>query len=395
MKLNFYTEAVAGGYVGKCKQDQSLSYFSAGKDRNSRDRALKGVKRLAKKGDAKPRKVNRIALVIDRSGSMSPLITHAVDSLNENIETIKKNAKDTGQESIVSVYAFDRYVSNIKRPSFASDVRKIEYNEVIPDGTTALFDAVRMAIEELEAAGSLEVNACARAGKSVDVSYLVIVITDGYENASKTSAPELTRLMASVQSTDRWTLSFLVPHGSKSSLVAMGIPAGNISEWEQTVQGVQEYSQLNTRSLNTYYSARDAGQTKSMAFFQTDLSNVSSNTLKKTLDNISSQVRVLSVDKEEAIRPFVQRKLGDYKPGTAFYQLTKSEKKVQDYKNLLVMEKGKKEVFAGDDARSVLGIPYGDLSIKPGNHANFDVFIQSTSNNRKLVRGTKLVVKVK
>lgn len=35
--------------------------------------------------------------------------------------------------------------------------------------------------------------------------------------------------------------------------------------------------------------------------------------------------------------------------------------------------------------------PSFDAQVKPGNHANFDIFVQSTSFNRKLVRGTKLL----
>ena len=70
--------------------------------------------------------------------------------------------------------------------------------------------------------------------------------------------------------------------------------------------------------------------------------------------------------------------------------------KLQDAKNkrMINADATLKAVFGGTDARSVLGIPEGqNLKIKPGNHGNFDIFVQSTSLNRKLVRGTKLLVK--
>jgi hypothetical protein len=57
------------------------------------------------------------------------------------------------------------------------------------------------------------------------------------------------------------------------------------------------------------------------------------------------------------------------------------------------MEKGSKAIYGGNAARSLIGLPYGaEAKVEPGNHANYDIFVQSTSTNRKLVRGTKLLV---
>jgi hypothetical protein len=57
------------------------------------------------------------------------------------------------------------------------------------------------------------------------------------------------------------------------------------------------------------------------------------------------------------------------------------------------MVKGQKAVYMGEDARRMLGLPTsGVAKVRPGNHSSFDVFVQSTSLNRKLVRGTKLLV---
>jgi hypothetical protein len=84
---------------------------------------------------------------------------------------------------------------------------------------------------------------------------------------------------------------------------------------------------------------------------------------------------------------------GSYVKGTAFYQLTKPEDVVQDYKILLVLDKKSGAVYSGRDARTLLGLPTsGNCKIIPGNHGNFEVYIQSTSINRKLPGGSKLVI---
>jgi len=97
--------------------------------------------------------------------------------------------------------------------------------------------------------------------------------------------------------------------------------------------------------------------------------------------------------KEEVIKDFVEKKTRrPYVIGTAYYQLMKTEK-VQAGKGVILVEKGKPQVWAGQAARAMIGLPAGsDAKVEPGNHANYDIYVQSTSVNRKLPRGTKLIV---
>jgi len=46
-----------------------------------------------------------------------------------------------------------------------------------------------------------------------------------------------------------------------------------------------------------------------------------------------------------------------------------------------------------EDAASQMhpGFRRGTIKLAPGDHGNFEIFIQSTSNNRKLLAGTKCV----
>ena len=49
-------------------------------------------------------------------------------------------------------------------------------------------------------------------------------------------------------------------------------------------------------------------------------------------------------------------------------------------------------VFSGPAARQLLGLPCAEATVKPGENPAYTVFVQSTSVNRKLVPGTKLLV---
>lgn len=387
VKSGFYTEKRLYGYYGLSRSDPSLVY---GPNR-TRDAALSGVKRLAKKNVSKQlgvkvakKKINRVAFVIDRSASMNGIISAALNALNQNIETVRQQAKTTGQETEVTVVVFDDRIDVVRDAANALYVKDVMSSEVVTRGLTALNDAVGAAIDRLSRPSVKD---------SEDVSYLVITVTDGEENSSSLSNSGLSAQIRSLQATDRWTFTFLVPQGSRETIVnRLGVYHGNVAEWEQSVRGVQTYASANIGGTQSFYSNRSFG-VNSVQNFYTDLSNLTTKQVKNNLDDLSNRFRVLSVDKEEAIRNFVERKTGKpYVPGSGYYQLTKGEKKVQDYKKLLVMEKNKSAVYGGPDAKQVLGIPDGTLSVKPGNHGNFDIFVQSTSVNRKLVRGTKLLV---
>jgi hypothetical protein len=224
-----------------------------------------------------------------------------------------------------------------------------------------------------------------------NTSYLMIVLTDGHDNASWIKGSQLSQQIKSVQDTDHWTLTFQVPFGEKRALEAMGIPAGNITEWETTEQGLEQTTQDTTKAISSYYNTRSAGGTMSANFYvQPDLSN-KTNEIKK-LNNLSNNFKVLTVPKECDIKEFVSKEVGAYQLGKAYYSLSKPEV-VQPQKKVVLMDRFSKKIYGGDEARILIGLPKNiKAKVEPGNHASYDIFIQSTSVNRKLVRGSKLLV---
>jgi hypothetical protein len=81
-----------------------------------------------------------------------------------------------------------------------------------------------------------------------------------------------------------------------------------------------------------------------------------------------------------------------YRTGSAFYELTKTES-IQASKQLAVMDKRTfGGVYTGPQARQVLGLPDYEIRVTPSQHPDYDIFVQSTSVNRKLVPSTRLLV---
>lgn len=59
------------------------------------------------------------------------------------------------------------------------------------------------------------------------------------------------------------------------------------------------------------------------------------------------------------------------------------------------MDRKTGDLFSGDGARELLGLPPGEtVRIRPASLEKYVVFVQSTSNNRKLMGGTRFLYEV-
>ena len=329
-----------------------------------------------------------VMFAIDCSGSMQGIRYETVDAYNGMLTTVKERAHEGG-ETLAGLVQFN-YQARVKcPPTPVRDLPWLQPGQYIVGGNTALWDAVGKCIETLKAQPFVD---------SKDTSCLVTVVTDGEENDSMFwNSHSLRAEIAKLEATGRWTFAFQVPKGAGAKLTRVfGIAPENIREWEQTSKGAQEMGASNSAGLAGYFAGRAAGQTATRSFYQpvtTDLSSVKAKAVTSKLTDVSDRVRLYEVQKESVIKEFVEAKTKKaYVHGQAYYQLMKREL-IQPTKAVLIMEKGKGAVWSGDEARALIGLPK-DVAAKvsPGNHANYDVFVQSASVNRKLPRGTKLLV---
>lgn len=319
---------------------------------------------------------------------MYHLAKAAARDYNDNISAIREAAITHYLDTIVSVTECrDGKVSRAAVNSSVTFLKPLADGEYTTSGGTALFDSVGDLIEIFEKAPDAD---------DQNVSFLVMAVTDGLENCSRRyTANSLARKIRELQATDRWTFVFRVPKGKSYQLRSLGIPEGNILEWDTTERGVQVAAQATRQAFTQYYTARSTGQ-KSTSKFYADLSNVSVTDVKRSMKDISNEVTIWPVsqkDDGEWIQHFVERRLRgeSYLKGAGFYQLSKPET-VQDHKRVMIRDKKSGAVYEGYAARKMLGLPdTGSVRLRPGDHGGFDLFIQSTSYNRHLVAGTSVV----
>ncbi len=331
-----------------------------------------------------------IAICIDESGSITKIVKPLVAAYNRNVDGIRDAVLAEGQEATMTALTFGHRTLKHRVLYIGHQVqtvKELKDGDIIPSGMTPLFDSVYRAIKKLEEMDD---------GKP-DTTFVINVVTDGQENSSGDPGVYVTtKEMEKKIATERWTFSFLVPNGSGAYFSSKyGIPLGNIQEWDKdTAAGTEEAFVTNARAFSGYFVSKSAGDLKSKSgSFYSDLGDLTVRKARKDLSEITKQTRFITASKTDQIRNIIFNKGLTWIKGAAFYQLVKTEKKVQDYKLVALRVKTSGKVYCGEDARKMLGIgnASGTVRLVPGDHAKFDVFIQSTSVNRKIPAGTEVM----
>lgn len=328
--------------------------------------------------------VNHVALVVDRSGSMRNIRAKVINVFNTQLAAMKKSSEELGQETFVSFYTFHSVVDAPR--FFARPIKQVDNLTALScTGLTALLDATGQAIIDLENIDGSGLE---------NVSFLIVVLTDGHENHSSRYKSKIKAMIQRAQDTGRWTFAFLTPKGGEALLQRFGIPSGNIQAWQTTAQGLKNLGQDMQRGLQTFYEARQKGQRAVVGVFTTNLKDVAAEDVRAALVDASSEFLRIPVRSDGAIRALVDAELGGsgrYRTGHGFYELTKPEL-VQERKEIAIVQNATGKIYAGDAARTLLGLPVGErCKVRPGDHGNFTLFVQSTSVNRRLLRGTTLL----
>lgn len=196
--------------------------------------------------------VTHIAFVLDRSSSMESIREATIKAFNEQVATAKKASQ--GQETLVSLFTFS---TRPDRATFlAAPVGALEELTTatyVPNGSTALYDTILEATDALKALPEAD---------NPDTAFLVIILSDGEENSSLADGPAVSRRLEELQSTKRWTFTYLgCSEADLKRMRAIGISAGNSRLFAATNAGVDTTSALNCSATEAFFTARSVGQT--------------------------------------------------------------------------------------------------------------------------------------
>lgn len=324
--------------------------------------------------------INHIVLVLDASSSMMSHSGELIKVADNQIAYLAKRSKELDQETRITVYSFANW-NNIKCLIYDKDVLRMPSISGLyhTAGSTALVDATILALEDLALTPE----------KYGEHAFLIYVLTDGEENDSKEAASRLLSKISNLP--DHWTVAAFVPNQQGVfEAKKFGFPKENISVWDATnAQGVSEAGEKIKQTTETFMQNRKVGVRGSKNLFA--LKTPSIKAVTSTLNSLNpGQYRLYDVEADGRIDEFVELKTRrPYKLGEAYYQLMKPET-IQPQKEVAIL--AKHYVYLGKEARTLLGLPDFHVKVSPSDFPDYEIFVQSTSNNRKLIAGTKLLI---
>lgn len=328
--------------------------------------------------------VNHVVIVLDASASMRTRQAPVIKVTDEQIQHLAQRSKELNQETRVSVYRFGS--TTIECLIFDMDVARLPstkdlYQVLYED--TALIDATLKSQEDLATTSQLY----------GDHSFLTFVLTDGDENKSKRSASELARFLKNMP--ENWSIGFLVPDNKGVEyLQRLGVLRDSIAIWDTTKsEGIGMASSAIRDATDFYMTRRAQGIRGTRGVFSTGTDAVNKKTVKTNLVPLQAwQYKLLTVNQAKVrVDDFVNNSGRTYILGKAYYQLCKKET-IQPQKQIIIVDKKTGAAYAGDTARDVIGLPGMNVSVRPDYNPDYDIFVQSTSYNRNLFAGSKLLL---
>ena len=142
-------------------------------------------------------------LIVDRSGSMGDCIEATINGFNEQLNRIRQMETEFPEQDIrIGLTLFNDAVNQLRMGDYVADMPSISRENYVPSGCTALLDAIGQTIQLLKEREASR--------NDLPITYVVVILTDGYENSSKYFNLEQVRSeIQKLENTGRWTFSFI------------------------------------------------------------------------------------------------------------------------------------------------------------------------------------------
>lgn len=170
--------------------------------------------------DKKPNDEMDIIFIMDRSGSMTGFSEDTIGGFNSFIE----KEKDKDINTYVTTILFDNDYEILYERKEINKVEKLTEKEYWPRGTTALLDAIGKTITSFE--------------RKIDGKALVVIMTDGYENASVEFSKKQIKEMIDKHD---WEFIYLGAEiDSYSEASQFGFSKSRIANYDRSAKAVDE-----------------------------------------------------------------------------------------------------------------------------------------------------------
>ncbi len=164
------------------------------------------------------RDLTDITIILDRSGSMQSIKEAAIKGFNSFLKEQQKSETD----AVLTLVQFDHEYEVVFESVAIKDVKKLNHKTFSPRGTTALLDAIGVTINNVKNRIKLLKD------ESKPENVLIVVITDGYENASnKFTREKIFKKISKREKKDNWKFVFI---GTNQDAISVGRSYGIAKE---------------------------------------------------------------------------------------------------------------------------------------------------------------------
>ena len=190
-------------------------------------------------------KTTHYLIILDKSGSMQDCKDQAMSSYNEQLQSIQNLQKEfPEQDFTLSLTVFNNFTDHLYFSANPKKAGKLDDMNYKPNGMTALYDAIGSSVSKLQH----------KVGKAVSndlANVVVVIITDGYENSSRThSYKDISSLIKELESTGKYTFSYL-----GSTLDSVEIAQNLNIKRKNAMKFDKEDYKMTTTVLNKSYKA--------------------------------------------------------------------------------------------------------------------------------------------
>ena len=173
--------------------------------------------------------LTELVFILDESGSMADLVDDTIGGFNSLIE---KQKNEEG-EAFVTTVTFSNKSKTVHDREKLENIGKMTRKDYIPNGCTALYDAIGNTIEHISG-----IHKYARE-EDVPEKTLFVITTDGMENASREfDQKKVKKLIERMQEEKGWEFVFLGANiDAAETAASMGICESNAVEYHSDCAG--------------------------------------------------------------------------------------------------------------------------------------------------------------
>lgn len=183
-----------------------------------------------------------LVLVLDRSGSMTPIRDQTIAGVNRLLDTMADEP-----DTAASIYQFDHAFTPVVESTPVPDCPRMDLQSYCPRGSTALLDAITEAVERTDH----------RLPELAEGTRIVLtIVTDGRENASRRATFQSVRALLDARTAAGWQVQF---EGAGLDAIeqaaAMGIHRRRAAEWCDDPAGTDRLWSLKGAKLKAFKQA--------------------------------------------------------------------------------------------------------------------------------------------